>query len=805
MKHIFKTLLTLAGVALLFGACQTENEVLSTSITVDKATLPEFDGANPVAAKVLVTADGDWHAYYPSWITVEPANGNGNAEVPITAAPNLDNWSELMAPRADNLAFWGADDAIAYVAVSQVGEAGLDATKFFKKITKAEEFDPNFAYLIIAETKDGLLACQPCATGNDDGSYAYMFPTDVAADEDGVITMKNGSLNFFFDTVEDGYKIRQSKNNWLYMSGSYNNFYTTLDKAAKANSWTVAFNEDGFATITNISNNNKILQYDAKQYNDFGGWPEIKEGFLLPTLWKDSAPPSDEVLEVPEATYIPSGATALSLPVTANKTWKVRCHDAWIKSFTPSGEGNGTIELTFDANEGATRTATFKIIGETTNFDVTLTQFKPATCIADIVPMIVSKNSKAPSAYEATLENAVVSYVNGGSAYIEDKSGAILLYLNNHGLVAGNTISGRIFGSGYLYNGLPEITALGTEYTKGEGGEIPATEMTVKDLLAAHAANLSRRIILKGVTVTDGIDGSSDRDGKIEQDGSSIALRAQLKTQFLTAGSMGDLIAFPTVNNGTKQLAYWTDDMFIPSLIASVIKVKDVTVEAGKTIVSGATTNSPATISYTIANDGIVAVDGDGTIHGLKVGETTVLASVAAVEGYTAAEASFKVTVTEPAPAAQGYIKVEAEPANWAGTYLLVVELEGGAKAFSGFSTTSTVYGLGADVSSVMGVITNDETVAAYALQIAPATVTTGAYTIKWGSKFFNWTSGNSLNGVDAETANANWTLSFTEGHSVIRNAAENVRNLQWNAGSPRFACYGNNNQTPIQLYKLSD
>lgn len=661
MKHIFKSLLTLAGAVLLFGACNNEAEVLTPTISVDKAALPQFDGANPASATVTITAEGAWHAYYPSWLTLEPANGNGTTQVKITATPNVDEWAELNAPRADQVAFWGANDAIAYVSVSQYGESGLDATKFFKKITKLEEFDPAFAYLIIAEDKSGLLACQPCASETDNSkSYAYMFPTAVSADEEGTITMENGSLCFWFEAKDEGYAIRQNKGNYLWQDAGYANFYTasTIDKASV---WTIEFDEDGNAVMTNKSAGNRIMQYDYKNYKDFGAWQTVEEGYQLVTLWKDSALPSDEVLIVPEETTVFANVTTASIPVTSNKTWKVRCHDSWVKSFTASGTGNGAIEVTFPANTGSeARTATFKVIGETTNFDITLTQFKPATCVADILPMIVSTNSKAPSAYEATLDKAVVSYVNGNNAYIEDESGAILLYLNGHGLVAGNTISGRVFGSGYLYNGLPEITALGTEFEKGETELLPLTTMTLKDLLAAHAANLSRRILVRGVKVTDGIDGN-DRDGKIEQDGSSIALRAQLKTSLLTAGSEGDLIAFPTVNNGTKQLAFWGEDMFLPDVTGAVVKVKDLTVEVGKTVAAGATTNSTAPISYTVANDGIVSVDADGTIHGLKVGETTVLVSVPAVEGYTAAEASFKVTVTEPAPATEVTLVLKPE------------------------------------------------------------------------------------------------------------------------------------------------
>ena len=181
--------------------------------------------------------------------------------------------------------------------------------------------------------------------------------------------------------------------------------------------------------------------------------------------------------------------------------------------------------------------------------------------------------------------------------------------------------------------------------------------MTVKDLLATYDGNISRRIVLKGVKVTDSINGN-DREGKIEQNGSSVAVYAQLKTLLLTAGSEGDIIVYPAVNNSTKRLSFWADEDFTPTVVGTVINVKNLTVEQNKTAPAGATTNSPAPISYTIAEDGIVSVDQDGTIHGLLVGETTVKASVEAVEGYSAAEASFKVTVTEPAP---GNLTVDIE------------------------------------------------------------------------------------------------------------------------------------------------
>lgn len=147
------------------------------------------------------------------------------------------------------------------------------------------------------------------------------------------------------------------------------------------------------------------------------------------------------------------------------------------------------------------------------------------------------------------------------------------------------------------------------------------------------------------------------------------------------------------------------------------------------------------------------------------------------------------------------FVKVTAAPEDWSGKYLLVCDKDDINMAFSGFSGT---IGSGAAVTIANGVIANDATVTVYQIEIAKATVTSGAYTIKYDGKFFAWNSGNALNNADEESAKANWNITFETDHTVIRNADTAVRNLQWNKSSPRFACYGNDNQTIIQLYKYS-
>ena len=148
------------------------------------------------------------------------------------------------------------------------------------------------------------------------------------------------------------------------------------------------------------------------------------------------------------------------------------------------------------------------------------------------------------------------------------------------------------------------------------------------------------------------------------------------------------------------------------------------------------------------------------------------------------------------------YVKVTSAPTDWSGTYLLVAESAN--KAFSGFSSGSTIYGIGTEVTITNGTIASSATVDAYQVVIAAATTTDAAYTIKFGNQYFSWSSGNSLKGASSESENANWTITLEEGNVFITNAADTARKIRWNATSPRFACY-TSAQTHVQLYKLAE
>ena len=74
--------------------------------------------------------------------------------------------------------------------------------------------------------------------------------------------------------------------------------------------------------------------------------------------------------------------------------------------------------------------------------------------------------------YIVTLNDAVVTYVNGSYAYIQDASGAVLYYKSGHGLNAGDVLNDDATVTYQLRNGNPQITNL-TGATTITGGEAP--------------------------------------------------------------------------------------------------------------------------------------------------------------------------------------------------------------------------------------------------------------------------------------------------------------------------------------------
>ena len=265
--------------------------------------------------------------------------------------------------------------------------------------------------------------------------------------------------------------------------------------------------------------------------------------------------------------------------------------------------------------------------------------------VAELIAAIPDTATGSSTAVEVDVDFAepvTVSYVNGKNAYMEDATGGILLYLDNHGLQAGVTIKGQLKVTGYWYNGIPELVSFSGNPTLGQGA-VPETSLTIAQLLADYDKYLLRRIKLSGVTVTDAI-ADGDRNGKISQGTDEIAVYAQINNGglVLAQGAVGDLITIPGYYKTTKQVYFWQNDWFTSTAtdVPPTITASDIT-----NVPAEGVTDAVATVTFANNEGWAASATPDGTVvTAASIDGTSLKYTVAA---NTASEArDGKITIT---------------------------------------------------------------------------------------------------------------------------------------------------------------
>ena len=256
--------------------------------------------------------------------------------------------------------------------------------------------------------------------------------------------------------------------------------------------------------------------------------------------------------------------------------------------------------------------------------------------------------------YILTLTNAVVTYVNGNNAFIEDATGGALIYFASHGYSAGDCLNGDYQVTTTDYQGKFEITAMEPQAGAVKTtAEIPLTTVSIATLNADFAAYESKRIKIAGANVTDAISGS-DRNGAIN-DGAALAVYAAVaSTITLTKDDNVDIIGYPGFHNTDQQLTVWAQaDITVNEKDPAGIAFDP----ASATITAGDAWSAPdfanpnsldVTFSSddesvaTVSNAGVVALAGG-------YGTAVITAHTDGDATHNAGNATYTVTVNDPA------------------------------------------------------------------------------------------------------------------------------------------------------------
>lgn len=251
-----------------------------------------------------------------------------------------------------------------------------------------------------------------------------------------------------------------------------------------------------------------------------------------------------------------------------------------VENFAILGDENSS-GIIVDTNKEGTATVTATFAGDDTyaasKASYTINVINVIKSIADLKQQ--GLDDKTEKNFTLKLTDAVVSYVHGYNAYIEDASAGILVYLKDaQTLTAGQKFNGLVEVKAKTWYSLPEITSWtpSESMTTETVTELPLQVVTVEELINNYDKYEGRRVKVLGAKVSEAF---SNKNGEITQNGPSITLRAGDTNIKATSNDIVNVIGFPSVyekeETRTIQLAIWEQSAI------EVIETETLTTSAG--------------------------------------------------------------------------------------------------------------------------------------------------------------------------------------------------------------------------------
>lgn len=271
MKKIYIALMALLAVA----ACKEKEINLASRVILSQTEELVVEAENVPTLAVEVISDGDWVVVTPDWISASPRYGRGDGTILFNIADNYTN-GEMNADRQATVSVECASGAVSFL-VKQAGDPMKG--NVYLPVTEVKD---GGVYLLVAPNKDGETTVAAPITSN----YGYIQVTTEIMGDAEKIALPTEDNGFKFIAVEGGWNIRQVANDrYVFLKGTYNSFNVAAEIPEDAAPvWTVTFDADGYATITNVGMN-KWVQY-SQNYNSYGCYPSAQDSGVLPRLYE---------------------------------------------------------------------------------------------------------------------------------------------------------------------------------------------------------------------------------------------------------------------------------------------------------------------------------------------------------------------------------------------------------------------------------------------------------------------------------------------------------------------------------------
>lgn len=283
MKKIYIALMALLAVA----ACKEKEINLASRVIISQTEELAVEAENVPTLAVDVISDGDWVVVTPDWISASPRYGRGDGTILFNFADNYTN-GEMNADRQATVSVECASGASSFL-VKQAGDPMKG--NVYLPVTEVKD---GGKYLLVAWNKDKEDSTKEFLVVGTQitSTYGYIYVTTEYMGEPyeagkwpEKIALSTNDSEFTFTAVDGGWNIIQHDGRYVYQKGTYNSFDVAAeipDDAAPV--WTVTFDADGYATITNVGMN-KWVQF-SQNYNSYGCYPSAQDSGVLPRLYE---------------------------------------------------------------------------------------------------------------------------------------------------------------------------------------------------------------------------------------------------------------------------------------------------------------------------------------------------------------------------------------------------------------------------------------------------------------------------------------------------------------------------------------
>lgn len=379
------------------------------------------------------------------------------------------------------------------------------------------------------------------------GSYSVTFSTSTSY---AVSLSSNNNRWQFVNGADVGQFVLRNKN------ANSNGLVGSLQYYTSSSKWQTYFL--AAASFASNSNIQAKIYVPVTAYNS-----NPTQAVITPTVTFNSS--DTRTLYLDGTTSYTNAATVTGI----DKTITYTSSDESVATVSSAGEvtavgiGTATITASVAAELGVNKAAsdTYEVV------------VKNTTTIAGLKTI----DSTSGEAFAADLTDAVVTYVNGNYAYIQDASAAILVNKSEHGLIAGQKINGAVSGTVKTSYSIDQLTAINlSAATVTEDGVIPAAlTKTVAEVKANAAALDGQLVTINAVTIDKPSTTTTLKDGsKIEEVEATITMYSPNSAASVNDKEKGNFTGYISLYNGeTPRINLYESSQFVKTHNAPTAQV----------------------------------------------------------------------------------------------------------------------------------------------------------------------------------------------------------------------------------------